>query len=138
VRTACPRCPLMNRKWQPETVLTWFFSFWEDPWVLFKTVMRRVLVVEPETYDRELAPTTAVEQELFRLSMILLSIFVLRWQLYSGADYAATIIKAHARRTPFTTSAKFVHDKSVPKLIHRSGTAMADNGSGGRAVNAKR
>jgi hypothetical protein len=100
--------------------------------------MRRVLVVEPETYDREVAATTAIEQALFRLSMILLSIFVLGWQLCSGANFAATVMQGHAKRAQFTKSAKFVHDKSVPKSIHRWGTAMADDGSGGPSVNAKR
>jgi hypothetical protein len=101
--------------------------------------MRRVLVVEPETYEREVAPTTVVEQALFRLSMILLSIFVLGWQLCSGVNFAATVIQGHEKRQHFTTSAKSVHDKSVPKSIHRWGTAMADNGNGGLlAVNAKR
>jgi hypothetical protein len=104
----------------------------------FKTVLRRVLVVEPETYEREVAPTTAIEQALFRLSMILLSIFVLGWQLCSGANLAATVIQGHEKRPQFAKSAKFVHDKSMPKSVHRWGTAMADNGNGGLAVNAKR
>jgi hypothetical protein len=100
--------------------------------------MRRVLVVEPETYDREVAPTTAIEQELFRLSMILLSIFVLGWQLCSGANYAATVMQAHERRQQFTKSAKFVHDKSIPKSAHRWRTAMANDGNVRLAVDAKR
>jgi hypothetical protein len=67
----------MNRKWQPETVSAAGYSLWEGLMDVLQTVMRRVLVVEPETYDREVAPTTVIEQGLFRLSMILLSIFVL-------------------------------------------------------------
>jgi hypothetical protein len=100
--------------------------------------MRRVLVVEPETYDREVAPTTVIEQELFRLSTILLSIFVLGWQLYSGINYAAVVMQGHAKRAQFTTPAKFAHDKTIPKSIHRWRTAAADDGNGGLAMNEKR
>jgi hypothetical protein len=79
--------------------------------------MVRNVLVDPETYGHGISQVSVIEQRLFRLSMVVLSLFVLSWQLYSGANYAKAVAQSQLKRPQLTGQTAFAPRKATSKSI---------------------